>query len=95
MLAMHPRSLQRRLSESGTSFDEIKDQLRRQLFLQYLVDSKATMTQITSALGFSEQSTLSRACKKWFSMSPRQLKIKVESSQPLEALNQNETNFLN
>ena len=33
--------------------------------------------------------------KKWFSMSPRQLKIKVESSQPLEALNQNETNFLN
>ncbi|WP_235941030.1 helix-turn-helix domain-containing protein [Acinetobacter kanungonis] len=53
------------------------------------------MTQITSALGFSEQSTLSRACKKWFGMSPRQLKIKVESSQPLEALNQNETNFLN
>ena len=95
MLAMHPRSLQRRLSEPGTSFDEIKDQLRRQLFLQYLVDSKATMTQITSALGFSEQSTLSRACKKWFGMSPRQLKIKVESSQPLEALNQNETNFLN
>ncbi|MCJ8160325.1 AraC family transcriptional regulator [Acinetobacter zhairhuonensis] len=95
LLAMHPRSLQRKLSESGTSFDEIKDQLRQQLFLQYLVDSKATMTQITSALGFSEQSTLSRACKKWFGMSPRELKIKVESSQPIKLVSEKAISFPN
>ena len=74
MLAMHPRSLQRKLHEEGTSFELIKDQLRQQLLLQYLVDSQASMSQIASVLGFSEQSALSRACKNWFGMTPRQLR---------------------
>lgn len=74
MLAMHPRSLQRKLHEEGTSFELIKDKLRQQLLLQYLADSKASMSQIASVLGFSEQSALSRACKNWFGMTPRQLR---------------------
>lgn len=83
MLAMHPRSLQRKLNEAGTSFEEIKEQLKRDLLLQYLVDSQLSMSQIASTLGFSEQSTLSRACKNWFGMSPRELKIKALSSQSI------------
>ena len=74
MLAMHPRSLQRKLDEEGTSFEQIRDKLRQQLLLQYLADSKASMSQIASVLGFSEQSALSRACKNWFGVTPRQLK---------------------
>ena len=74
MLAMHPRSLQRKLDEEGTSFEKIRDKLRQQLLLQYLADSKASMSQIASVLGFSEQSALSRACKNWFGVTPRQLK---------------------
>ncbi len=74
MLAMHPRSLQRKLDEEGTSFEQIRDKLRQQLLLQYLADSKASMSQIASVLGFSEQSTLSRACKNRFGVTPRQLK---------------------
>ena len=61
MLAMHPRSLQRKLDEEGTSFEQIRDKLRQQLLLQYLADSKASMSQIASVQGFSEQSALSRA----------------------------------
>lgn len=80
MLAMHPRSLQRKLNELGTSFEEIKEKLRRELLLQYLVDSKATMSQITSVLGFSEQSALSRACRNWFGMTPRELKNRVTAA---------------
>ena len=74
MLAMHPRSLQRKLDEEGTSFEQIRDKLRQQLLLQYLADSKASMSQIASVLGFSEQSAVSRACKNWFGVTPRQLK---------------------
>ena len=74
MLAMHPRSLQRKLDEEGTSFEQIRDKLRQQLLLQYLADSKASMSQIASVLGFSEQSALSRACKNRFGVTPRQLK---------------------
>lgn len=80
MLAMHPRSLQRKLNEAGTSFEEIKEQLKRQLLLQYLVDSQLSMSHIASMLGFSEQSVLSRACKNWFGMSPRQLKMSASHS---------------
>ena len=80
MLAMHPRSLQRKLNEAGTSFEEIKDKLRQELFLQYLVDSKASMSQITLVLGFSEQSALSRACRNWFGRTPRELKNSVDTS---------------
>ncbi|MGL6035484.1 MAG: helix-turn-helix domain-containing protein, partial [Acinetobacter johnsonii] len=39
-----------------------------------LADSKASMSQIASVQGFSEQSALSRACKNWFGVTPRQLK---------------------
>ena len=84
MLAMHPRSLQRKLDEEGTSFEQIRDKLRQQLLLQYLADSKASMSQIASVQGFSEQSALSRACKNWFGVTPRQLKSKRPLNTPYE-----------
>ena len=74
MLAMHPRSLQRKLEEEGTSFENIKDELRKQLLLQYLADSGASLGQISFILGFSEQSALSRACKNWFGVAPSALR---------------------
>ena len=81
MLAMHPRSLQRKLNEAGVSFEEVKDQLRQQLLLQYLTETQVSMNQIASVLGFSEQSALSRACKKWFGVTPRELKARATSAQ--------------
>ena len=86
MLAMHPRSLQRKLSNAGTSFEMIKDELRKQLLLQYLVDSRVSLSQIAVVLGFSEQSALSRACKNWFGMTPRELKAKAMSGQQFNGL---------
>lgn len=86
MLAMHPRSLQRKLSNAGTSFEMIKDELRKQLLLQYLVDSRVSLSQIAVVLGFSEQSALSRACKNWFGMTPRELKAKAMSGQQFDGL---------
>jgi len=52
MLAMHPRSLQRKLDEKGTSFEQIRDKLRQQLLLQYLADSKASMSKSLLCWGF-------------------------------------------
>ena len=80
LLALHPRSLQRKLKQEGTHFDEIKDQLRRQLLLQYLADSHISIGQIAFKLGFSEQSSLSRACKTWFGLTPKQLKALYASN---------------
>ncbi|TCB31531.1 hypothetical protein E0H82_15960 [Acinetobacter sp. ANC 4910] len=64
MLALHAH-LQRKLASEGTSFDEIKDEIRKELALQYLWATKIPMNQLANILilGFSEQSVLSRAPK--------------------------------
>jgi len=74
MLALHPRTLQRKLASEGTSFDEIKDEIRKELALQYLWETKIPMSQLANILGFSEQSALSRATKRWFGHSPKDVR---------------------
>ena len=76
-LNMHPRSLQRRLREEGTSFEAIKDDVRRDAAERYLSESDLPLTKIATLLGYSEPSVLTRSCQRWFSSSPRQLREKA------------------
>ena len=55
-LYMHPRTLQRRLQEEGTTFEEIKDEVRRDLAQRYLSQPDVPLTQVTALLDYSEQS---------------------------------------
>lgn len=71
-LAMHPRVVQRRLSESGTSFEEILDGARRALAWQFSATGMQA-AQIATLLGYSEQSSYTRACRRWYGESPPQL----------------------
>ena len=70
ILAIHPRTLHRQLLAEKTSFQDIKDTLRKELALKYLTETNATLAQLSALLGFPEQSALSRACRKWFDMPP-------------------------
>ncbi|MEE1765187.1 AraC family transcriptional regulator [Streptomyces sp. SP18BB07] len=74
MLALHPRTLQRRLAAEGTSFDHLRDEAVRELAQQYLIESSLSMSHVALALGFSEQSALTRACKRWFGQTPTALR---------------------
>lgn len=71
-LCMSDRTLQRRLTEAGTSFQAELDTLRRQLTENYLRDPQIPLAAITSLLGFAEESTFYRACQRWFQLSPKQ-----------------------
>lgn len=71
-MAVHPRVLQRRLAESDTSFEEILDDVRRALAWQ-LSTTRMQISQIAEKLGYSEQSSYARACRRWYGVSPRQL----------------------
>jgi AraC-like DNA-binding protein len=73
-LGMHPRTLQRRLRDEGTSFDTIKDTVRRDAAARYLSESDIPLTRVASLLGYSESSVLARSCQRWFASSPRQLR---------------------
>lgn len=73
-LAVHPRTLQRQLATSGTSFAEIVDDVRRQEAERYLRDTTMPLAQLAGILGFSEQSSLTRACRRWFEAAPSEVR---------------------
>jgi AraC-like DNA-binding protein len=65
------RTLQRRLTEHGTSFQDEVDTVRRELAFQYLKDANLGVSQVAFLLGYSELSTFDRAFKRWTGMTPR------------------------
>lgn len=70
-LAMHPRTLQRRLNEEGVQFHEVVDAERRDLAARYLADPRFGLGQVAGLLGYAEQSSLNRSCRRWFDSTPR------------------------
>lgn len=64
------RSLQRRLSDEGTSFDALLTQTRRELAQSYLAERRYSVSQITYLLGFSDTSSFTRAFKRWTGQAP-------------------------
>ncbi|MFJ9179307.1 AraC family transcriptional regulator [Streptomyces sp. NPDC102360] len=68
--AMHPRTVQRRLAAEGTSFNDLVDEVRRELAERYIRDTDLTMTHLARLLGYSDQSVLTRACKRWYGRGP-------------------------
>jgi AraC-like DNA-binding protein len=71
---LHVRTLRRRLKDEGTSFQEVKDEVRRELTLYYLSQTSLDIRSISEKLGFAEQSIFSRSCRRWFGRSPSALK---------------------
>ena len=61
-LCMSSRTLQRQLSELGTSFKQLLD-MERIKRCELLLPQKLSLTEIASQLGYSDQSALARAYK--------------------------------
>ena len=78
LLAIHPRTLQRHLSDEGTSFDQIKTQIICQEAIRYLTETEVSMSHLSSILGFSEQATLVRFCRRHFGRSPLAIRKNTE-----------------
>ncbi len=76
-LAVHPRTLQRRLRAEGTSFERIKDEARADLARRYLEQHELPLTQVAALLDYSEQSALTRSCRRWFGRPPRALRAQL------------------
>lgn len=69
-LHMTPSTLRRRLEDEGESFQAIKDQLRRDIAIDYLCHTAKSVMDISTELGFSEASAFHRAFKKWTGACP-------------------------
>jgi AraC-like DNA-binding protein len=73
-MAMHPRTLQRRLEREGESFDEIRDRIRRERAQYYLCSTDLPLAQVAGILGYAEQAILTRSCRRWYGTTPRRLR---------------------
>lgn len=73
-LALHSRTLQRRLADQGVSFTGLVDRVRREEAERYLRETDMPLGQLAGVLGLSEQSALTRACQRWFGASPSRVR---------------------
>lgn len=78
-LKMTAATLRRRLHEEGSSFQAIKDELRRDLAIRYLSHSNRSVMEIALELGFSERSAFHRAFQKWTGASPGHFRRRLQS----------------
>lgn len=76
-LAMHPRSLQRSLAAEGVRCQDLIEEERRTLAARYLAEPGLHLGQIAGLLGYAEQSTLNRSCRRWFQQTPRQYRASL------------------
>jgi AraC-like DNA-binding protein len=73
-LGMSERTLARKLTDEGLNFTEIRQQLRRDVAVRYLDDSKLHVSRIAWLLGFREVSAFTHACKRWTGKTPSEMR---------------------
>ncbi len=71
-LHVSPRSLQRRLRDEGSSYNEVLDEVRHALATQRLGESDCAVGEVAFALGFSDPSAFHKAFVRWTGRSPGQ-----------------------
>jgi AraC-like DNA-binding protein len=79
-LALHPRTLQRRLRDEATSFAAVRDEAQRDLAKSLLSNHEVSFSEIASRLGYSDSAAFTRSCHRWFSSSPRKLRVTLSHS---------------
>ena len=68
------RTLQRRLQDENRSFHEVLEDVRRNLAERYLAKTDISLTDVAGLLGFSDQSSFTRAAHRWFDTSPSKIR---------------------
>jgi len=70
LLAMHRRTLSRRLKSDGMGYRSISNEIRFEIARQLLEDTEVPLGQIAAALGYSEASAFTRAFRRWSGQTP-------------------------
>lgn len=74
-LNISEQTLRRKLTAEGTSYQQIKDNLRTDMANKLLRDRSITIASISKQLGFSEPRAFTRAYKQWMDVTPREYRV--------------------
>jgi AraC-like DNA-binding protein len=70
-LHMSSRTLQRRLQDSGSNYQRVLDEARRQMARYYLTNSVLELAEAAYLLGYEDANSFARAFRAWEGMPPR------------------------
>jgi AraC-like DNA-binding protein len=76
-LNMSVRGSHQKLGELGTGYQQLLDDIRKELSAQYLRQRKLSITEISYMLGFNDSSNFSRVFKSWHGTSPMEYRKRV------------------
>ena len=65
-------TLQRRLRDEGSSYQELLDATRHEMALEYLRRGRHSLVDVAFLLGFTDQSNFTRAFRRWTGKTPRE-----------------------
>jgi AraC-like DNA-binding protein len=74
-LNLSEKTLQRRLKDESSSYQEILEETRSHLAQQFLREKNVSICEVTFRLGFSDQSSFTRAFKRWTGVSPGEFRV--------------------
>jgi AraC-like DNA-binding protein len=76
-LNLSEKTLQRRLQDEETSYQQVLDEVRRDLAQQYLREGPVSVCEVTFRLGFSDQSSFTRAFRRWTGVTPGEFRSRA------------------
>jgi len=76
-LATSERTLHRRLTNEGTSFQRLVEETRRELAENYLARRDLPLADVAYLLGFKDQGSFFRAARRWFHVTPRRYRLRT------------------
>lgn len=73
-MGMSVRTLRRRLSDCGMSFNKLRLDVRMQVAIRYLTTTEISIERIADHVGYSDQASFTRAFKDWKGETPNQVR---------------------
>jgi AraC-like DNA-binding protein len=70
VVAMHRRTLNRRLEAHGTTFHALADEVRYEIARQLLRDTRMPLAQIAATFDYADASAFTRAFRRWSGIAP-------------------------
>ena len=80
-IGMTSRTLRRRLTAEGLSFQQVLDECRMQIVtLEFRTKKIVSLSETALKLGYSEHSTFSRAFSRWTGLAPQEYRKAINQT---------------
>ncbi|MFK3733020.1 AraC family transcriptional regulator [Streptomyces sp. NPDC088090] len=82
-LSVSPQTLRRQLAAEGTTYQRLRDQVRRDHAIAELTAGRVSIERLSRRLGFSEPSAFHRAFRRWTGETPRAYQVRDRHAVPV------------